>query len=148
MIPFVVLVISMLVLRAIGAAGIAVLHSWAICLRGALFIMFLLTASAHWGKRRSDLVRMVPPAFPRPDIIVTTTGFLEILGAIGMLIPATARAASVSLALLLIAMFPANVWAARHNLTIGGRPATALPLRTLLQIVFIGALSIAGFADF
>jgi uncharacterized membrane protein len=110
--------------------------------------MFLLTASAHWGKRRSDLIRMIPPAFPRPDIVVTTTGLLEILGAIGLLIPTTAPAASVCLGLLLIAMFPANVRAARWNLTIGGKPPTALPLRALLQIIFISALSMAGFSKF
>ena len=66
----------------------------------------------------------------------------------GLLMAMTARAASVCLALLLIAMFPANVRAAHRNLTIGGRPPTALPLRTLLQVVFIAALSIAGFANF
>lgn len=46
---------------------------------------------------------------------------------------------------LLAAMFSANVRAARHNLTIGGKTATALPLRTLIQVVFIAALLAAGF---
>lgn len=110
--------------------------------------MFLLTSSAHWGKRRPDLIRMVPATFPRPDLIISITGVLEILGAIGLLIPATASVASACLAVLLIAMFPANVRAARQNLTIGGTPATALPLRTLLQVLFIAALGVAGFAHF
>ena len=79
---------------------------------------------------------------------MTTTGLLEILGAIGLLIPMTARAASICLALLLVAIFPANVRAARQNLTIGGRPPTPLPLRALLQVVFIAALGIAGFGNF
>jgi len=91
---------------------------------------------------------MVPAAFSQPDLIVTITGFLEILGAAGLLLPATARAAALCLALLLMAMFPANVSAARRNLTIGGKAATGLPLRTLLQVVFIAALGAAGFADF
>ena len=107
--------------------------------------MFLLTASAHWGASRPDLVRMVPPFFPRPGLIVGITGWLEILGAIGLLIPVTASWASACLAILLLAMFPANIRAARHGLTIGGRNATALPLRTLLQVIFIVALLTAGF---
>jgi hypothetical protein len=37
--------------------------------------------------------------------------------------------------------------AARENLTIGGRPATPLPLRALLQLAFISALIVAGFPD-
>ena len=109
--------------------------------------MFLLTASAHWGKRRPDLIRMVPAAFPRPDLIITITGLLELLGAVGLLLPATAGAAAACLAALLVAMFPANVRAAQHHLTISGKAATGLPLRTFLQVVFIAALLAAGFPD-
>ena len=146
MTPFLVLLTSTLVLRTLGYVGVALLGSWIVCLRGGLAAMFLLTASAHWGKRRPDLIRMVPAAFPRPDLIITITGLLELIGAVGLLIPATARAAAACLAALLVAMFPANVHAARHNLTIGGKTATGLPLRTSLQVVFIAALIIAGFS--
>jgi uncharacterized membrane protein len=145
MIPFLVLLTTTLALRTLGAAGVAAMDNWTICLRGGLAAMFFLTASAHWGKRRPDLIRMVPTAFPRSDLIVTVTGCLEVLGAVGLLIPATAPAAAICLAALLMAMFPANVRAARRNLTIGGKTATGLLLRTLLQVVFIGALLTAGF---
>jgi uncharacterized membrane protein len=148
LIPLLVLLAVTLILRLIGAAGFALLASWTICLRGGLFAMFLLTASAHWGKRRPDLIRMVPAAFPRPDLIVTVTGVLELLGAAGLLIPATSAPAAVCLAIMLAAMFPANVRATRHNLTIGGRQATKLPLRALLQLVFIAALIAAGFPGY
>jgi len=107
--------------------------------------MFLFTASAHWGKRRRDLVAMVPRIFPRPDLMVSVTGVLEILGRLGLLITATAPVAAACLAMLLIGLFPANIRAAREHLTIGGRPATALRLRTLLQLVFITAVIAAGF---
>ena len=85
--------------------------------------MFLLTASAHWGKRRPDLIRMVPKSFPRPDLLVTLTGVCEILGAIGLLVVPFARWAAIGLTLLLIAVFPANIRAAREGITIGGKPA-------------------------
>ena len=146
MIPLIVLLISTLLLRGIGAAGAGLLSSWTWCLRGGLALMFLFTASAHWGKRRGDLIAMVPRLFPRADLMVSVTGVLEILGAMGLLISGTATAAAVCLAVLLIALFPANVRAAREDLTIGGRPATPLPLRALLQLVFISALMVAGFA--
>ena len=147
MIPFVVLVISTLLLKVIGVAGVDRLNSWIWCLRGGLALMFLFTASAHWGKPRGELVAMVPRVFPRPDLIVSATGVLEILGAVGLLIPPIAPVAAACLAMLLIALFPANIRAARQGLTIGGRPATALPLRTLLQLVFIAAVLVAGFPD-
>jgi uncharacterized membrane protein len=88
---------------------------------------------------------MVPPIFPRPDLLVTVTGVLEISGAIGLLIPSTARAAGICLALLLIALFPANIHAAREKLTIAGRPVPGLPVRTGIQIVFVAALISAAF---
>ena len=145
MLPFIVLVIATLLLRGIGAAGVALFNNWIWSLRGGLALMFLFTSSAHWGKQRADLIAMVPRAFRRPDLIVSATGVLEILGAVGLLIPAIAPVAAACLSMLLISLFPANIRAARQGLTIGGRPATALPLRTLLQLVFIAAVLVAGF---
>jgi uncharacterized membrane protein len=146
MLPFFILVTTTLVLRAVGAAGGNVLQSWAWCLRGGLAAMFLFTASAHWGKLRAELIAMVPRVFPRPDLMVSMTGVCEILGAVGLLIPATAPLAAACLAILLLALFPANIRAAREGLTIGGRAATALPLRAVLQVVFVAAVLAAGFA--
>src|SRR5690242_5573120 len=125
MLPFLVLLVSTLLLRAIGMAGVSPFASWIWCLRGGLALMLLLTASAHWGKRRSDLIAMVPRVFPRPDLMVSATGVCELLGALGLLIPAIAPVAAVCLAILLIALFPANIRAAQKHLTIGGRPATS-----------------------
>ena len=145
MVPLIVLVICALLLRAIGAAGVGVFKSWIWCLRGGLASMFLLTASAHWGKRRVDLIAMVPRILPRPDFMVSATGVFEILGAAGLLIPAMAPVAAACLTILLIALFPANIRAAREGLAIGGRSAMALPLRTLIQLLFIAAVLVAGF---
>jgi uncharacterized membrane protein len=112
---------------------------WQAALRIALAGMFLLTASAHWGRRRPDLIRMVPDSIPRPDLLVTVTGLCEILGAIGLLVPPFTRWAAIGLAVLLIALFPANVRASREGITIGGKPATPLLARSLIQVVFLMA---------
>src|SRR5215470_14178788 len=117
MLPFYVLAGVFVVLRAVGFAGVGLLQSWVTCLRGALAAMFLLTASAHWGRRRPDLVRMVPPAFRYPEMLVTLTGVAELAGAVGLLIPLLAPWAAAGLAVLLLAMFPANVRAAREGLS-------------------------------
>lgn len=76
--------------------------------------------------------------------MVTFTGLLEIAGAILILIPATTALASTGLALMLIAMFPANVYAANRHLSLGGKPVTSIGLRTVLQIVFLAAVLMAG----
>ena len=144
MIPFFVLAGVFVVCRLLGWAGLEFFTAWQHCLRVAVAVMFLLTASAHWGKRRTDLVRMVPPAFARPEMLVTITGIAEMAGAVGMLWAPTQRAASTGLAVLLIAIFPANVYAARHRLTIGGRKVPGLIVRTALQIIFLAAVLAAG----
>jgi uncharacterized membrane protein len=144
MAPFIALVVSFVFFRAIGFAGVAYFDEWHTSLQVAVAIMFLLTASAHWGKRREDLIRMVPTSFPRPDVLVTVTGWLEIIGAIGIVIPQTSVFASLGLAIMLIAMFPANVRAAREGLTIGGKPTPKIVARTLLQIIFLIAVLLAG----
>jgi hypothetical protein len=54
--------------------------------------------------------RMVPPILPRPDLLVTITGLLEITGAIALLFSPTAMLAALCLAGVLIAMFPANIF--------------------------------------
>ncbi|MGO0061158.1 DoxX family protein [Brevibacillus fluminis] len=144
MAPFLALIVSFLVFRLLGFLGWAYVADWQGALRLAVAIMFLLTASAHWGKRRPDLVRMVPPVFPQADMLVTLTGWLEILGALTIVFPGTARYASIGLAILLLLLFPANVYAAQKKLTLGGKPVTPLGLRTILQVVFLAAVVLAG----
>lgn len=141
---FVLLAVTLL-LRLLGLAHVAFFASWQNALRGGLAAMFLLTASAHWGRRRPDLVRMVPPRFPAPESLVTLTGFAEIAGAVGLLWQKTAPFAAVGLILMLIAVFPANIYAARHSLTIGGVKVPGVPVRTLMQVIFILAIFYAGF---
>ncbi len=77
----------------------------------------------------------------------TLTGVAEAAGALGLLLPATAPLAAGGLILLLLAVFPANVHAARAAVGIGGRSATPLALRGLLQLAFIAAVLAAGFAS-
>ena len=139
MIPFAVLITLFALLSVAGHSQLLVSEGWWTSLRLALSGMFLLTASAHWGRRRPDLIQMVPTVFSRPDVLVTATGVLEILGAIGLMLPAFAPYAALGLALMLIAVFPANVHAARKHLTIAGRQVEALVPRTLLQLVFLVA---------
>jgi uncharacterized membrane protein len=136
MVPFIVLIALFVLLSALGYFHVFASNGWWTSLRLALSGMFLLTASAHWGKRRRDLIQMVPPVFPRPDLLVTGTGVIEIVGVIALMIPSVAHYAALGLSLLLIAVFPANVHAARQRLTIAGRQVPTLWPRTLLQVVF------------
>lgn len=139
MAPLFVLTLGFAVLRGLGLAGVEALDGWQPALRGALAAMLLLTASAHFGSRRRDLIAMVPSRLPRPDLLVTATGLLELAVAGAVLFDATATWAGLTFAGLLVAMFPANVRASSRHLSIGGRPATPVGPRAVMQVVFLAA---------
>ncbi len=139
MIPLIVLLLAVVLFLLAGQLGVLWFHHWTHALRAALACMLLVTSSAHWGKRRRDLIAMVPRSLPNPGLIVTIAGVLEIAGAVGLILNATHRVAGLSLALLFILMFPANVRAATERLTIGGRPVLGVVVRGGIQIVFIAA---------
>jgi uncharacterized membrane protein len=142
--PLAVLITTALLARGLGAGGIAVLDSWPAATRVGLCAMFLLTASAHFNSMRHDLARMVPPSVPHPLAMIYFTGVCEILGAIGLLLPLTRIYATIGLILLLIAVLPANIHAARARIPLRGKPATPLVARVLLQILFIALVYWAG----
>jgi len=140
MAPAILLVAATLFLRGLGALGVGAFGTWLDSARVALALMFLFTAAAHFNRMKDDLIRMVPPSFPNPRALVFATGVLEIAGAIGLLLPPTRRLAAWGLALMLIALFPANVSAARRGLTLRGKPATPLAIRLPIQILFLAVV--------
>ncbi|MCL7458893.1 DoxX family membrane protein [Micromonospora echinofusca] len=146
MAPLVALVTGTVLARLAGLLGVGALDGWHPALRVGLALMFVVTGVAHFAPAyRRDMIAMVPPALPRPDLLVTLTGVLELVGAVGLLVPATARWAAGGLALLMLAMFPANVSAVRRGLTLAGRPATPLGPRTAEQILFVGVATAIWF---
>ena len=148
MAPLITLVAGTALARLLGLLGVDALDAWPPALRVGLALMFVLTGLAHFGLgRRDGLIAMVPPRLPRPDLLVTLTGILELAGAVGLLIPGTARPAAACLALLMLLMFPANVSAARRRLNLAGRPATPLTARIPMQILFVAAAATVAIAN-
>jgi len=137
MIPLMVLFVSLLVFRGLGVLGVPLFFTWHDSILWALSVMILFTASAHFTSLKEDLIKMVPEQFPFPRQLVFVTGILEILGAIGLLIPQVRTAAGICLAILFVAMFPANIKAAIKKVPLRGQSATPLWLRLPMQVLFI-----------
>ncbi|MEB3979758.1 DoxX family protein [Mycobacterium sp. 663a-19] len=139
MAPLITLLVGTIAARCIGWLGVGYVNGWTAALAVGLAAMFLLTGFAHFAPQlRRDLIAIVPPRLPAPGYLVTITGLLELLGAVGLLLPVTRVAAAVCLLLLMLAMFPANVYAARmpdppKSMT------TRLGLRTAIEVVFLAA---------
>ena len=113
---------------------------WRDAARIGVAVMFLFTAASHFSSLKYDLAAMIPPPLTGTLWVIYVTGVLEAAGAIGLLVPRLRTAAAVGLVALLIALFPANVYAAMTGATIGGATATPLSFRTPLQLFWIGML--------
>jgi len=108
------LVFGSLAARVVGWLGVDYVDSWPRAIAIGLAAMFVMTGVAHFVQPlRGAMIAIVPPRLPAPALLVTATGVLELLGAVGLLLPATRVAAAICLLLLMLAMFPANVYAAR-----------------------------------
>ena len=129
-----------LLFRGIGALGYQAFATWHDTARYALAVMFTFTGISHFTKLKEDMLRMMPASVPNPRLMVHITGVLELLGALGILLPQTRMPAGICLILFLLAVFPANVKAAREKILLKGRPATPLWLRLPMQILFIGLI--------
>lgn len=128
---------SLLVYRALGAVGVPLFASLVVSARFALATMFVFTAISHFAPMKRDLIAMVPPRLPRPDLLVFATGVFELAGAAGLLFESTRFWAACGLILLMLAMLPANVSAARRGIELRGRRATPLWLRVPMQVLFV-----------
>ena len=139
MAPLITLLLGSIVARIVGWLGVGYVNNWTAAIAVGLAAMFVLTGVAHFAPpMRGDLIAIVPPRLPVPGLLVTVTGVLELLGAVGLLLLVTRVAAAVCLLALMLAMFPANVYAARmpnppKSMT------TRLPLRTAAEVVFLAA---------
>ncbi len=136
---FMTLVFGSLLARAAGWLGVEYADSWSRAIAIGLAAMFTLTGVAHFVRPlRDDMIAIVPPRLPAPGLLVTITGVLELLGAAGLLFPPTRAAAAACLFLLMLAMFPANIYAARlpdppESMT------SRLPVRAAEEAVYLAA---------
>ncbi|GAB4059900.1 DoxX family protein [Catellatospora paridis] len=151
---FAVLIIGLLILRALGALGVRRFATWATSGAHALAAMLVMTASAHFVPAdvtvmptHADLVAMVPPFVPAPDAWVYATGVLELLGAIGLVVTRTRRAAGLSLVLLFLLLLPANVYAAVADVPFHGEPASPLWQRIPEQVLYVGVALAAALSS-
>lgn len=111
-----------------------------IFLRWLVALGFVAAGANHFRQPEMYLA-MIPPLLPWPAGLNVIAGAAEILGGIGLLLPGTRRMAGWGLIVLLIAIFPANVYVALqgHMAGFDFSPAV-LWLRLPLQAVFIAAV--------
>jgi uncharacterized membrane protein len=103
---------------------------------------FIFAGVMHFVKPALYL-SIMPPMLPDPLALVNISGVFEILGGVGLLMPALRRLAGYGLILLLIAVFPANVYMLTHYIQQHGYKNAmtfVLILRLPLQYFFAAAV--------
>lgn len=109
-------------------------------LRWVLTVIMVAQGANHFVNP-DPFVAMMPAELPSSWhlALVYLSGVAEIAGGLGLILPATRKAAAWGLILLFLAVFPANVNMALNDIPLDGRdlPTWALWGRLPFQILFI-----------
>jgi uncharacterized membrane protein len=97
-----------------------------------VFLWFFVGGIMHFAATDIE-ARIVPPYISRPVTVVLVSGVFELVGAIGILLPRTRKAAGIGLFLLTLAVTPANVYMLQHA-ELFPVPVWALWLRLPVQV--------------
>jgi uncharacterized membrane protein len=106
-------------------------------LRVTLAISIIIVGFTHFFLPE-PFVKIMPPQLPAPLGLVYLSGFYEILGGIGLLVPPVSQAAAWGLIALFIAVFPANINMAVNHIKLDYVPdsfwlhAVRLPFQAVL----------------
>lgn len=109
-------------------------------LRVILSVSLLIVGITHFAIPE-PYVKIIPPQLPHPLMLVYLSGFYEILGGVGLLVPPTSQAAAWGIIALFIAVFPANINQAVNHIKIENIPYSDSTIfqviRLPLQLVLI-----------
>lgn len=108
----------------------------------ALSVMLLFTSLGHF-KFTQGMMMMMPQRLPAKKELVFATGMIEILAAIGILVPATSRLTGILLIIFFVLILPSNISAARRRVNYekadySGRGVEYLWFRVPFQVLLIG----------
>jgi len=101
--------------------------------RIVMAVLYIAAGAGHFIVTRA-YVRIMPDYCPAHRELVLLSGAAEIAGGLGLLVPPTRRTAAWGIILLLIAVFPANLWMAQHPGLFPNIPLWVLCLRLPLQL--------------
>lgn len=99
--------------------------------------VFFVVAGLNHFLNPAFYLRIMPPYLPWHQALVFVSGVLEVVGGVAVLIPRWRRAAGVGLILLLVAVFPANLYMAMNAALFPDIDPGILYGRLPLQAVFI-----------
>jgi uncharacterized membrane protein len=106
---------------------------WHLYLMASLYIL----AGINHFRNPGMYIKIIPPAFKNPKLINILSGAAEIILGIFLILPVTSQYAAWGIIMLLVAIFPANVYMFQNKKAAFGLPKWILFVRLPLQIVLI-----------
>jgi uncharacterized membrane protein len=104
-----------------------------------VFLWFMVGGITHFTSPEF-FVNIMPPYIGWPLEIVYASGVLEILGALGVLLPATRQLAGNCLFILTIAVTPANIYMWMNPELFPDVPEIFLSLRLIVQLLLLACI--------
>jgi uncharacterized membrane protein len=101
-----------------------------------VFLWFFIGGLGHF-LLTTTFMRIVPPSIPYAAAVVYISGLFEILGAVGITNMRSRRYAGLGLALLTVAVMPANIYMWQHPELFPSIPEWLLLLRLPIQAALI-----------
>ncbi|MEB3220374.1 MAG: DoxX family protein [Nostocales cyanobacterium 94392] len=108
-------------------------------LRVVLAVSIIIVGITHFTIPQ-PYVKIMPPQLPYPLGLVYLSGFYEILGGIGLLVPPLSQPAAWGLIALFIAVYPANINMAINHIEIESMPYSGSPLFQAIRLPLQGVL--------
>lgn len=99
-------------------------------------LLYVVSGANHFWHRQF-YVHIMPEHYSHPEALVTLSGVAEILGGIGLLIPASRRLSALGLALMLVVFVDVHVFMIRNIERFPEVPRSLLWVRLPLQGLLI-----------
>ena len=141
LLPISTLLLTVVAFFVFARGGFIPFGRWQKVLRVVVAFPLFVSGVGHFV-RVEMFASIIPPFFPLREFLVILTGMFELAGAVGLLLSRSTRMASTCLGLLMVAVFPANIYVA--NKAIGGVHMPSVLVRTALQALYIVLLLASG----
>jgi uncharacterized membrane protein len=141
--PMLLLLVTILAFFGLGRGNYADFGITQWILRALVALPLVVSGILIHLFRVASAANTIPPVFPARSFLVVLTGLLEIAGAIGLFVPSVRRSAALWISIMMVAVFPANIYAAGQ--IVDGLQFPGVPVRLAMQVVYIALVLLAGY---